>query len=188
MQDLVGFPEREGTDVHAQLFVPDMPEEGGATTTQIIRNFDEGPVRFESVHSMSLPLSSPHDASLRVSIFARVTAMHLDKLLSWDDMRDSAGVRPTMKRQHSRIAETEYYSEERYDIFARVQVFEIGEDGEYAPVEVVQANVLDAGAYQLHQGLQRRVVLNLTHSSGQALPWQEVANLRVGNIHLVDPS
>ncbi|KAK4998352.1 hypothetical protein LTR66_002397 [Elasticomyces elasticus] len=188
MQDLVGFPEREGTDVHAQLFVPDMPEEGGATTTQIIRNFDEGPVRFESVHSMSLPLSSPHDASLRVSIFARVTAMHLDKLLSWDDMRDSAGVRPTMKRQHSRIAETEYYSEERYDIFARVQVFEIGEDGDYAPVEVVQANVLDAGAYQLHQGLQRRVVLNLTHSSGQALPWQEVANLRVGNIHLVDPS
>ena len=67
MHDLVGFPEHEGTDVHAQLFIPGISAEGGATTTQIINDFDEHRIRFESVHSMSLPFNSPRTASLRVS-------------------------------------------------------------------------------------------------------------------------
>ncbi|KAF2460013.1 hypothetical protein BDY21DRAFT_281451 [Lineolata rhizophorae] len=187
MHDLVGFPEREGTEVHAQLFVPGVSEEGGATTTQMINDFDEGPVRFESVHSMSLPFSSPRTSALRVSIFAKVTSMHLDKLLSWDDMRDSAP-RPKQKRNASRLAESEFYTEERHDIFTRVQIQEISEDGTYQPVEVVQNSPLDSGAYQLHQGLQRRVVVNLTHSSSQALQWEEITNIRVSRVRLLDPS
>ena len=185
MHDMIGFPEREGTNVHAQLFMPGISEEIGATTTQVIKGFDEGPIRFESVHSMSLPVDSPRDAVLRVSIFAKVTGMHLDKLLSWDDMRDSAQ-RPKAKRMNSRLPETEFYNEERHDIFARVQILEIGEEGTYQPVEVIQNNVLDAGAYQLHQGLQRRVVVKLTHSSGQALEWRDISLLRIGKILMVD--
>ncbi|KAK5055652.1 hypothetical protein LTR16_010653, partial [Cryomyces antarcticus] len=42
MHDIVGFPEREGTNVHAQLFLSGISEEGGATTTQMIKDFDEG--------------------------------------------------------------------------------------------------------------------------------------------------
>lgn len=187
MHDFVGFSEQEGTEVHAQLFFPGISEEDGASTTQMVSDFDEGPIRFDSVHSMSLPLSSPRDSSLRVSVFARVTATHLDKLLSWDDMRDSAG-RPQMKRHNSRIAEHEYYNEEGHDIFARMQVLEIGEDGSYQPVEVVQKNIMDNGTYQLHQGLQRRIALDLTHTSGNILPLQDVTSLRIGNVHLIDPS
>lgn len=190
MHELVGFAEREGTSVHAMLFIPGVSEEGGATTTSLIDGFGETAVRFESVHSMSLPLSAPQDASLRVSIFAKVTGMHLDKLLSWDDMRDAsaaAGIRPRNQRTRSaRIPEHEYYSDERHDVFARVQVLEIGEDGTYAPVEVVQNDTLDQGAYQLHQGLQRRIVLSLVHSSGDALPWKELDRLQVGQIRLLD--
>lgn len=189
MHDLIGLAEREGTNVHAQLFIPGVSEEGGATTTSLISGFGEGSVRFESVHSMSLPLSAPHDASLRVSIFAQVTSMHLDKLLSWDDMRDAsraAGVRPRNKRIRSRIAEHEYYTDERHDVFARVQVLEIDEDGNYQPVEVVQNDTLDQGAYQLHQGLQRRVVLSLVHSSGEKLPWKDVDRFQAGRVCLVD--
>jgi kinesin family member 1 len=192
MHEMVGFPEREGTSVHAQLFIPGISEEGGATTTSLISHFGESAVRFESVHSMSLPLSAPRESSLRVSIFAKVMPMHLDKLLSWDDMRD-ASAKPSassrLKRTHSsRIPEHEYYSEERHDVFARVQVLEIGEDGTYQPVEVVQNSTLDNGAYQLHQGLQRRVVLHLTHDSGDTLPWQEVTGFRAGEVHLLDQS
>ncbi|WPG97258.1 kinesin-like protein [Acrodontium crateriforme] len=194
MHDLVGFAEREGTNVHAQLFIPGISEEGGATTTTLITGFEEGPVKFESVHSMSLPLSAPHTASLRVSIFAQVTGMHLDKLLSWDDMRDASSAatsgtssrRRHRKRKQPRLSEREYYTEERHDVFARVQVLEIGENGEYQPVEVVQAGTLDQGAYQLHQGLQRRISLTLTHNSGESLPWHEVTGFRAGSVRLVD--
>lgn len=187
MHDLVGFPEREGTDVHAQLFVRGISDEGGATTTQMIKDFDEGAVRFESVHSMSLPYASPQTSSLRVSIFAKVTAMHLDKLLSWDDMRDSAP-RKKQKRYNSRLPESEFYTEELHDIFSRIQIHEISEDGTYQPVEVIQNSTLDTGAYQLHQGLQRRIVINLTHTSGETLRWQDISTLRMRRVRLLDSS
>jgi kinesin family protein 1 len=185
MHDLIGFAEREGTEVHAQLFIPGISEEGGVTTTQMIKDFDEGPIRFESVHSMSVPMFGPTDVSLRVAIFAKVSSMHLDKLLSWDDMRDN-GPRPQQKRKNARIAESQFYTEEKHDVFARIQILELQENGEYAPVEVIQTSDLDKGTYQLHQGLQRRIVINLTHSSGAALPWEDVSSLRVGRIQLVD--
>ncbi|PWY71828.1 kinesin-domain-containing protein [Aspergillus sclerotioniger CBS 115572] len=186
MRDMVGFAEWEGSDVHAQLFLPGISDEGGATTTQMISGFDETPVRFESVHSMSLPLSSPRTAALKICVYARVTQMHLDKLLSWDDMRDSAEPAP-QKRKTPRIAETEFYSEERHDVFARAQVLELAETGEYLPVEVVQSNSLDAGTYQLHQGLQRRILVNLTYSSAETLPWDDITSIRVGSVRLLDP-
>ncbi|KAF2756650.1 kinesin-domain-containing protein [Pseudovirgaria hyperparasitica] len=185
MHELVGFPEREGTDIHAQLFVPGISEEGGGTTTQMISGFDEDPIRFESVHSMSLPLSSPRDSALRISIFAKATPMHLDMLLSWDDMRDSAPP-SRQKKRSARIAESEFYSEEVHDIFARIQIHEISEDGTYQPTEVVQHSAEDAGAYQLHQGLQRRVVVNLVHSSGEMLKWQDITSIRIGKVRLLD--
>ncbi|KAJ5404360.1 hypothetical protein N7509_004231 [Penicillium cosmopolitanum] len=186
MRDMVGFAEWEGSDVHAQLFVPGISEEGGATTTQMINGFEESPVRFESVHSMSLPLSSPRTAALKVCVYARVTSVHMDKLLSWDDMHDSSEMIPK-KRTSPRIAESEFYSEERHDVFARIQILELAESGEYTPVEVVQNGALDAGTSQLHQGLQRRVSINLTYSSTESLPWDDIANARVGSVRLLDP-
>lgn len=185
MHDMIGFAEREGTEVHAQLFLPGISEEGGVTTTQMIKDFDEGPIRFESVHSMSVPMFGPSDVSLRVAIFAKVSSMHLDKLLSWDDMQDHVP-KPSKKRKNARIAESQFYTEEKHDVFARVQVLELAESGEYLPVEVIQTSDLDKGSFQLHQGLQRRILVNLTHSSGEALPWKEISNLRVGRIQLVD--
>ncbi|CAG8980271.1 hypothetical protein HYALB_00013468 [Hymenoscyphus albidus] len=185
MHDMIGFAEREGTEVHAQLFLPGISEEGGVTTTQMIKDFDEGPIRFESVHSMSVPMFGPSDVSLRVAIFAKVLSMHLDKLLSWDDMQDHAP-RASKKRRNARIAESQFYTEEKHDVFARVQILELAESGEYLPVEVIQTSDLDKGSFQLHQGLQRRILVNLTHSSGEALPWKEILNLRVGRIQLVD--
>ncbi|KAI4862053.1 kinesin heavy chain [Hypoxylon rubiginosum] len=182
MHDMVGFAEREGTDVHAQLFIPGVSD--SVTTTQMIKDFDEGPIRFDSVHSMSVPLFGPQDVNLRVAIFAKVSAMHLDKLLSWDEMRDST---PNSSRsQGARINESQFYTEEKHDLLARVQVLELNENGEYVPVEVTQTSELDSGTFQLHQGLQRRVAINLTHSSGDALPWEDIGSVRVGKIALVD--
>jgi kinesin family protein 1 len=185
MHELVGFPEREGTQVHGVLFVPGISDESGATTTTWITDFNEGPIRFESVHSMSLPYPSPRDTFLRISIFAKVTDIHLDKLLSWDDMRDSADT-PTQKRRNARLPESEFYNEDTHDIFTRIQIQEITDDGTYQPVEVTQSSVIDAGVYQLHQGLARRIVINLTHTSGETIQWDNVKSMRMGRIRLID--
>ncbi|EAQ85881.1 hypothetical protein CHGG_07134 [Chaetomium globosum CBS 148.51] len=126
MHEMVGFAEREGTEVHAQLFIPGISEDG-ITTTQMIKDFDEGPIRFESVHSMSVPLFAPPQTTLRVAIFAKVSAMHLDKLLSWDDMRD--GVPRSRGKKRARISEAHFFTEEKHDLLARVQVLEMNEEG-----------------------------------------------------------
>ncbi|KAF8455639.1 hypothetical protein BGX38DRAFT_1249062 [Terfezia claveryi] len=187
IQGLVGFAEREGTNVHAQLFIPGISDESGATTTQMVSGFDEGPVKFESVHNMGIPLNNPaRDATLRVSMFAKITIMHLEKLISWDDMRDHTHS-PQRRKKSARIPETEFYIEDRHDVFARVQVLELAETGEYLPVEVLQQNDVDPGAFQLHQGLQRRIQISLTHSSGDALQWRNISDVKVSSIRLLDP-
>ncbi|PNY23100.1 Kinesin-like protein [Tolypocladium capitatum] len=184
MHELLGFAEREGTEVHAQLFIPGISEEDGVTTTQMIEEFDEGPIRFESVHNMSVPLFAAQDVTLRVAIFAHVSAMHLDKLLSWDDMRDAGPMRDAAKG--SRINESQFFTQEKHDLLSRVQVMELNENGEYQPVEVTQTGELDTGTFQLHQGLQRRIGINISHSSGDALPWGDVTTVRAGKVRLVD--
>ncbi|CAJ0539614.1 Ff.00g071410.m01.CDS01 [Fusarium sp. VM40] len=185
MHELVGFAEREGTEVHAQLFIPGISEEDGITTTQMIKDFDEGPIRFESVHSMSIPLFAPQDVTLRVAIFAKVSTMHLDKLLSWDDMRDAVPIRED-KAKASRIHESQFFTQEKHDLLSRLQIMELNENGEYGAVEVTQISELDTGTFQLHQGLQRRIGINISHSSGDALPWDGVAAVRVGKVRFVD--
>ncbi|KAI5861247.1 kinesin heavy chain [Durotheca rogersii] len=183
MHDMVGFAEREGTDVHAQLFIPGVSE--SVTTTQMIKDFDEGPIRFDSVHSMSVPLFGPRGVNLRIAIFAKVSTMHLDKLLSWDEMRDSTPGDEN-KARGARINEAQFYTEEKHDLLARLQILELNESGKYVPVEVTQTSELDTGTFQLHQGLQRRVEINLTHSSGDMLPWEDISSIRIGRIELVD--
>ncbi|MCJ1444761.1 MAG: kinesin-like protein Klp8 [Stictis urceolatum] len=190
MHDMVQFAEREGTEVHAQMFVPGVSDEGGATTTQMISGFDEGAIRFESVHSMSLPQDSPTKASLQIAVFAKVSPMHLDKLLSWDEVRELAEQpkRTRKKRpKRARLPENEYYNKEQHDVFLKVQMLEMAESGVYEPVEVEQMNNLDNRTYQLHQGLQRRVKVSLTHTSSEPLDWEDIAGVRIGNIRLVDP-
>ena len=186
MHEMVGFAEREGSDIHCQMFISGIGDEGGATTTQIIRGFDEDPVRFESVHSMGLPRDAPRDSTLRVAIYAKVTTMHLDKLLSWDEIREDGQNVSQQTPITPRVPEKEYWVEEEHDVFAKIKVLEMSESGEYIPVEIEQHSNLDAGTYQLHQGLQRRIMLHLSCSSSEALKWKEVKSLRIGNIKLVD--
>ncbi len=187
VHEIVGFAEREGTEVHAQLYVAGASDDNGATTTQTIRDFDEGPIRFESVHSLSIRQQDSRDSILKVAVYAQLTSMHLDKLVSWDEIRNSADAPPQQQSLH-RLPESEYHSEERHDIFGRVQILELAENGQYLPVEVVQSSILDTGVYQLHQGVQRRISITLTHSLSESLPWDDLTALRVGDVHLIDTS
>ena len=187
VHDFVGFAEREGTNVHAQLYVAEASDDSDITTTQTISGFDEGPIRFESVHSLSIRQQNSRDSMLKVAVYAQLTSMHLDKLISWDEIKSSADL-PRHQRDLHRLPESEYHSEERHDIFARVQILELAESGQYLPVEVVQSSAHEARVYQLHQGVQRRISITLTHSLSESLPWDDLAALRVGEVHLIDSS
>lgn len=187
MHEMVGFAEREGTQLHGQMFIPGISEEGGSTTTQMIQHFDEDAIRFESVHSMSLPRSAPHSANLRVAIYAKVTQMHLDRLLSWDEIRETGeDVLSNGHAQTTRLPESEFWTQEEHDVYAKIRILELSETGEYLPVEIEQHSNLDAGMYQLHQGLQRRIMINLACSSSESLQWKEVKSLRIGSLQLIE--
>lgn len=187
MHEMIGFAEREGTELHGQMFIPGISGEGGATTTQMIQGFDEDPIRFESVHSMSVPRNALRSSTLRVAIYARVTPIHLDRLLSWDEIREMGeDVSSNGHAQTVRLPESEYWMQEEHDVYAKIKILELSETGEYLPVEIDQQSNLDPGMFQLHQGLQRRIMINLTCSSSESLQWKEVKSLRVGSLHLID--
>lgn len=186
IRDLSGFSEHEGTKVHAQMSVLGTSDESVATT-QPVTGFGEGPIRFESVHHLSVPRSGERSAILTIAVFAQVTATHLEKLTSWDELRESDEHGQDPNSIH-RLPESEYHLEERHDVFAKVQILELAENGQYMPVEVVHSNAEDHGAYQLHQGLQRRIAVTLTHSLTEGLPWDDLRSLRVGEVRLIDRS
>ncbi|KAL8870219.1 MAG: hypothetical protein Q9174_003687, partial [Haloplaca sp. 1 TL-2023] len=190
MHDMIGFAEYEGTDVHAQMSIPGVNEDGGISTTQMIKGFDEDSIRFESIHSMSLPLKSNRSTSLLISLYAKASPLHMDKLLSWDEIRESSE-RSNAKRkqngQEARIPESDYFRQEPHDVFAKVKILEMSEAGDYVPVDVEQSSNIDPGTYQLRQGLQRRIIVNLSYSSSESLGWKEVKSMRIGNVRLVDP-
>ena len=187
VHSLVGFAEREGTEVHAQLYLSGNTDENGITTTQTISGFDEGPIRFESVHTLSLGHDDSRESILKIAFFARVTWMHLDKLVSWDEMNAATETSIRPPNAH-RLPESEFRTEERHDVFARLQILELNEDGRYLPAEVMQSSLLDQGVYQLHQGVQRRISITLTHSRSETLPWDSINSLSVSDIRLLDSS
>ncbi|KAF9908105.1 kinesin-like protein Klp8 [Linnemannia zychae] len=74
--------------------------------------------------------------------------------------------------------------EEQHDVLAFVQVCELAPEGDYMPVQVLSNTVMDSGAFQLRQGLQRRIILSLSHTSGQQFRWNKVSGIQVGRVRL----
>ncbi|KAI7898006.1 uncharacterized protein BX663DRAFT_526290 [Cokeromyces recurvatus] len=84
--------------------------------------------------------------------------------------------------------------EERHDILSLVQVCELNSDGEYVPVKVVRIKINDThhhikhyqDIFCLRQGLQRRILITLSHDSGKQFKWCQIREVNVSNIRLLD--
>ncbi|KAJ1968211.1 hypothetical protein IWQ62_001377 [Dispira parvispora] len=76
---------------------------------------------------------------------------------------------------------------EQHDLVAWVHLCELTSEGQYAPVPY-QANsgLTDQGVFLIHQGIQRRIILTMGHSSGRQLEWGEVKTMAAGKIRLLD--
>ncbi|EIW62237.1 kinesin-domain-containing protein [Trametes versicolor FP-101664 SS1] len=133
-----------------------------------------------------------------IEFYARLKPTYLERMERWDEMREvriptSVGasssssprsqpsVLPPMRR-----SENDFVVEQLHDVTAWLQVCELAPDGSYKPVPVVSQGYHDPGSFQLHQGLQRRIVLTLSSHSGRQLPWTEVTRIRLGNIRHLD--
>jgi len=85
-----------------------------------------------------------------------------------------------------RRSEEDLVVAERHDVLAWVQVCELAPDGNYNPTQLLSQNSLDAGVFLLHQGLQRRIYLTLSHTSGRQFPWTRVSQVTIGRVRLLD--
>ena len=137
-----------------------------------------------------------------IEFYARLKPTYLERMERWDEMRElriptsngaSSSSTPQSKSASlptslppMRRSENDFVTEQMHDVTAWLQVCELAPDGTYKPVPVVSSSYLDPGAFQLHQGLQRRLVLTLSSHSGRQLPWTEVTRIRLGNIRHLD--
>ncbi|KAF8264294.1 kinesin-like protein [Lactarius quietus] len=130
-----------------------------------------------------------------IELFASMRPQYLERIERWDEMREHKNCPPARSPppesksgtpQPMRRSETDFFMEQSHDVVAWLQVRELGPDGQYVPVPVVSQGNLDPGAFSLHQGLQRRLVLTMTSNSGRQLPWTEVVKTKVGNVRLLD--
>ncbi|PWN54268.1 kinesin-domain-containing protein [Violaceomyces palustris] len=101
---------------------------------------------------------------------------------------DAGGLKPSsMTTTTGRLSENEMVSEEQHHVLAFVQVCELDASGDYKPVQVRAQSGLDPGSFFLRQGLQRKLVLRLSHDSGRQFPWVKVTKLELGDVRLLDP-
>lgn len=130
-----------------------------------------------------------------IELFASMRPQYLERMERWDEMREQKNFPLTRSppsesksrsSQPMRRSETDFFMEQVHDVVCGLQVCELGPDGQYVPVPVVSQGNLDPGAFSLHQGLQRRLVLTMTSNSGRQLPWTEVVKIKVGNVRLLD--
>jgi kinesin family protein 1 len=123
-----------------------------------------------------------------IEFFAKVRPAYLSRLERWDRTREvsppssSPGtpLRPGETRPAMRRNETDFVQPEHHDVLAKIEIRELAADGEHYPAEVVD------GVIHLHQGLQRRLFVHLTHTSGKSLPWTKLGHVSTGDVRLVD--
>lgn len=76
--------------------------------------------------------------------------------------------------------------DERHEVIARIEVQEMTASGKYEPVECRRANELDQGVFILHLGVQRRLRLVFSHSSGKRLDLKRVVDVKLGSVREID--
>ncbi|PWZ01286.1 kinesin-3 motor protein [Testicularia cyperi] len=101
-----------------------------------------------------------------------------------DSMRRSG--RESFATLKERLSENHMVTEERHHILASVQICELDSSGEYRPVSVKAQSALDPGSFFLRQGLQRKLMLSLSHDSGRQFKWSRVTRVELDNVRLLD--
>ncbi|KAK9454103.1 hypothetical protein V1511DRAFT_461141 [Dipodascopsis uninucleata] len=194
LDSIVGFSEVEFSEVHVQIFWRQNDNSlypGGISTSQMVSGFGDGAVVFNSSHVTkvgnidAITLDGDYfddPPVLQLKVFAKISQIHLEKLISWDDMQESLPQSrkpdsPTIDKAPAVI---------QHDAFVQIQVLEPADNGIYEAVDIVRVGNEDKGVMYLHIGVQKRIHISITHSSGDSFDWSEIMKLSVDDVRLVD--
>ncbi|RXK41996.1 kinesin [Tremella mesenterica] len=123
-----------------------------------------------------------------IDFFAKVTPEYMNRLERWDRVRETSplsgtgSITPNQKgdtRPEMRRCETEFISSQHHDILSSLEIRELSSSGEYVPSEVID------NIFQLHQGLQRQLIIKLHHSSGRSLPWRKLTHVSTSDVRVI---
>ncbi|KAF9329934.1 kinesin-like protein Klp8 [Podila minutissima] len=197
-----GLSEQQYTQVHAQFRLSNLsgssqtsldgtnPSTGERVfATDPVSGFGKDPIFFGFTQTLSMIVMPPMlevltKGSLHFEVFGQAKTAALTAWEHWDMNQES------LLQNHGslseRLSEDELMMEERHDVLAHVQVCELAPTGEYVAVQVLSNSTVDTGIFQLRQGLQRRIILSLSHASGRQFPWHRVSNIQIGKVRLLD--
>lgn len=197
-----GISESDCTQVHAQFrlsefgTVPPYSAKDKIFSSDFITDFGTSPIDFGFSQTVSL-ITTPKTVQLftqgfiTIEVFAHLQPGMIESFRQWDEeqeqkhefLKEKPTTTSTEARRDSR--DDPLYAEQ-LDVFASIQLSELALDGEYIPTQVLLNGSAGTGVFLLRQGIQRRVVFSLTHSSGRQFPWQRVTKATFGNVRLVD--
>ncbi|KAI9472234.1 MAG: hypothetical protein EXX96DRAFT_583345 [Benjaminiella poitrasii] len=210
--ELMGLNETEFTDVHVQyrlssfgsvsrhaetekLFATDPVQGFGNNTDAVIQlNYSQTLSILVTERTKDLLL---HEM-IQFEVYGRAQPRLLSAYERWDDQCEKSPlaetlaanktIEPLLPSSSPRIMSDDLLETERHDILAWIQLCELMPNGEYTPVQVVtQQNAMhDRGAFQLRQGLQRRIRITLSHNSGRQLVWTKISSATIGQVRLLD--
>jgi kinesin family protein 1 len=200
---LTGLSERDFTQVHCQFRLSSFGVVGAGSSgdrvyaTELVSDFgDDEPVYFGYTQTISLPVTPAvlhqlRHGSLVIEVFGRVKSWLLSAWGRGEEAskqgRDASTQSATNGAPVERRSDEELVTEERHDVLAWIQVLELGPTGAYEPTVLIAQNAQDQGVFALRQGLQRRVSLTLTHSSGRQFQWTRVTGITISRLRMQDP-
>lgn len=142
-------------------------------------------------------LAYMRDGHATVELFGECNPAYLYKCERWDDTREEKlPIRPwQLSRAQSdlpedttgRRAETELLTDQVYDVKTMISVEELANTGSYKAIQLTSSGPLDPGIFNCRQGIQRRIRLAISHGCGRQWLWKSVANVKIGNVRLLDP-
>ncbi|OAD69615.1 hypothetical protein PHYBLDRAFT_135717 [Phycomyces blakesleeanus NRRL 1555(-)] len=192
---LSGLNEEEFTRVHAQFrlsaFGTSTRNSSSDTifATEPIRNFGSSPVELGYSQTLSMTVTTEMlDAIMNncitFEVFGEIQPDKITQAIASVRRRPKATASTTAasvvvpsRERTNRVNET------RHDVLSWIQLCEMAPEGEYKPVMIMH----DQGSvFSLRQGQQRRIILTLSHDSGNQLEWQDITSLAIGRIRLMD--
>lgn len=199
MDEVAGLSSRDFSSAHCQIRLSAF---GGPSVTpelvlpSSVVNLPCEPNELRLKQTLALVISASTRAHFSVGyaaveFFATPMPRFLERMERWDEKKSAPAVRqsPTPDTNGSgqmRRPESDFVSDHYHDISVSVQMLELAANGEYMPTPLVSQNAVDPGAFFLHQGLQHRLEVRLSHNSGRQFPWSQITTLELGNVRLLD--
>lgn len=197
-----GIAESDCTQVHAQFRLSEFGSvqpysaKDKIFCSDLITDFGNSPIEFGFSQTLSIvttrrTLHLFEHGAITIELFGHLQPGMIESFRQWDEEQEQnshldkekpSAPQPELRRD----SRDEPLYEEQLDVFASIQLAELALDGEYIPTQVLSNSSLSSGVFLLRQGIQRRVIFKLTHSSGRQFPWQRIAKATFGNVRLVD--